>query len=341
MSKIVHLLSTGGYSGAEKIVLEIIENDLENKHIYVAPKGDIENILIERNIDYYLYSSKEELKSFIKNNDVDVLHCHDYKASILAAGLKSKYKISHIHHNPKFASKINIKSLIYLFSVLTYIDKVIYVSKIAKDEYVFNKVIKNKSCVISNWINKDERLCEADYEKDIDILFVGRLVEAKNPGLFLDILNNISKKRPNINATIVGDGELKPFIQDKINKLKLEENINFLGYRNNPEKYMKKSKVFLSTSSWEGFGLAVLEAMLNESVVVTTKVGGLKEIVKNEYNGFFIEDIEKTSDKIIDIIENFENYKNIRDNAIKSLERFDIKRNTKQIYNIYNTNKRR
>lgn len=335
MKKIVHLLSTGGYSGAEKIVLEIIENDMENDHIYIAPEGDIEKILIERNINYYFYTGISDLKKFIKDNKVDILHCHDYKASMMSGLLKANYKISHIHHNPVFASKFNIKSILYLFSVLTYIDKVVYVSGVAKDEYVFNKIVKNKSCVISNWINKEERLCNKQYKKDIDILFVGRLVDAKNPTLFLDLIKRIKDKRASLNVVMIGDGELKNTVLDKITKMGLSETIKVLGYKSNPEEYMKKSKVFLNTPSWEGFGLVVLEAMLNESIVITTKVGGLKEIVIEGYNGFFIEDDKIIIDKVIDIIDNFDNYKSVRVNGVKSLEKFDIIKNTNKIYELY------
>lgn len=335
MKKIVHLLSTGGYSGAEKIVLEIIENDLENKHIYLAPKGRIEKILIERNIDYYLYKDINDLRKFVKGSDVNILHCHDYKASIISGILKADYKISHIHHNPIFATKLNFKSIVYLISVLTYIDKVIYVSRVAKNEYIFNKIINSKSCIISNWINKKERLCSKKYKRNIDILFVGRLVEAKNPELFLQLSKIAKDKKNDLNIVMIGDGELMNFTLDKIKSLGLEDNIKVLGYESNPQDYMRQAKVFLNTSAWEGFGLVVLEAMLNGSVVVTTKVGGLKEIVIDEYNGFFIQDKNSAVEKIIDIIDNFNKYKNIRDNGISSLERFDLNKNTSEIYKVY------
>lgn len=335
MKKIIHLLSTGGYSGAEKIVLEIIENDSLNKHIYISPKGEIEAILKERNIDYFLYNKLDEIVKFTKEHDIDIVHSHDYKASILSIFLKAKYKISHIHHNPTFASKLNLKSIIYLICIKLFINKVIYVSSIAKNEYVFKEFISNKSCVISNWINKNERLCKEKYEKDIDVLFVGRLVEAKNPELFLNIIKELKKLKDDIKVVIIGDGILKENILEKIKELGLNKNIDVLGYKSNPELYMKKSKVFLCTSSWEGFGLVVLEAMLNESIVFSTYVGGLKEIIIKNETGFFINDIEETAKRVVDVINNFELYDTVRDSAIKSLDRFDMYKNTDKIYKIY------
>lgn len=84
-----------------------------------------------------------------------------------------------------------------------------------------------------------------------------------------------------------------------INKYNLKENIELLGFKENPYPILKKSKVLCITSNYEGYGLAAVEALILEKPIVASNVGGLKEIINNKVGKLcntdqeYIEEIEK------------------------------------------------
>lgn len=98
-------------------------------------------------------------------------------------------------------------------------------------------------------------------EKENIILFIGRLSNPqKNVTGFLDVWKSFSKRNKNWKAVIVGDGEDANFIKNHARKLKLE-NISFEGNCKNVEEYYGKAKILCMTSTYEGWGMVLTEAM--------------------------------------------------------------------------------
>lgn len=333
MAKIAHLLDSSAYSGAEKIAIEIIENDKNDESWYISKEGSIRTILEERNVKFFLYNNFNELKNFFRENSFDIIHCHDYKASIKGIFLKSKSRISHIHNNSTTSKKINIKTLLYLISTLR-INKIIYVSNVTKEEFVFKKLLNNKSCVIPNWINKNERMCSEELNRNIDILYMGRLSEEKNPMEIIRLARSLKEIKDDLKVYIVGNGDLRNQLEEDIKNNNLENNVYLYNFTDTPQLYMKRAKTLVVPSKWEGFGLVILEAMLNEAVVFGSCVGGIKDIIKSGKNAFFYEG--NTSEKLLlNVIENYDDYSELRKNAIKCLDSYDLSKNTNKIYSLY------
>lgn len=333
MSKVVHLLDSSSYSGAEKIAIELIENDSNNEVWYVSKEGPIREVLESRNIKFFLYKNFNELRRFFKDKSFDIVHCHDYKASIKGSILKAKIKISHIHNNSITSTRINIKTLLYLIASIKF-NKIIYVSNVTKEEFIFKKFLNKKSCVIPNWINKYERTCSENLVRDIDILYVGRLSEEKNPKEIIRLAKSLKNIKDNLKVHIVGNGDLEHELKEDIRRDFLEHNVYLEGFTDNPQRYMKRAKILVVPSRWEGFGLVILEAMLNGCIVFGSCVGGIKDIIKNGENAFFYEEY-KSEKLLLEVIENYEKYNLIREKAFKCLESYDLINNTRQIYNLY------
>lgn len=92
------------------------------------------------------------IKNAINEIKPDILHCHDFTASLFASLVTKKIPIiSHLHHNSPWLKKVNLKSIMYFFSVPRY-SKVLAVSNSIFDDYVFSKRIKQK-IVIGNIVN--------------------------------------------------------------------------------------------------------------------------------------------------------------------------------------------
>lgn len=296
MKVVIHLLSTSDFAGAENVAMSIIKLSKNTNSIYVSPKGSIVEVLIKRDIKHDLIETftLKDIWNMVKIHSPDVIHAHDFNASVKASLISSFFKlfkiknikvISHIHHNPYWMSKINLKTIVYLISTIN-INKILTVSNAVKSEFVFSKLIKKKIIVLKNIIDESIVMIEnkLSRKKHIDILFVGRLTAAKNPLRFLKISKELIDLKIANNIVVVGDGDLLEECNNFIDLHNLNSNVTLIGFDDNPYKYMSASKLMLLTSKWEGFSLVTLEAMLLGVPVVSTDVGGIKEVIgyKNE-----------------------------------------------------------
>lgn len=285
MKKILHLLPSNSFSGAENVVCTIIENNKKYNMYYCCPNGPIENVLLEKKIKYIPIEkfTPSNVKKICFENNIDIIHAHDYKASFIAAisGFNGKI-ISHLHCNYPFAKRWNLFTFLYN-KISKKFYKVAVVSKSVLEESVFKKNIENKAVVISNVVDSNmvKKQAKEKFNKKYDMAFIGRMIEQKNPFIFLDIVSELSKKIPNIKAVMIGDGEYKDILQKQINNTSLNNNIDIVGFQKNPFKIINNTKIVIMPSLYEGFGLTAIESMCLNKPVINSGVGGLGTIFKN------------------------------------------------------------
>lgn len=283
MKKVMHLVHTGNYSGAENVALNISLLLDNQEHIYVSPSGTINPILMNKCVTHYpleqfKFSTIDQAIAAIKP---DIIHAHDVTASIMAALLSFKYKnirvVSHLHNNDPKMKQISLRWLSYSLFLPCY-DEVLVVSQSVIDEYYLN-LLKNKT-VLNNVVNITESFKTTSLK--YDLITVARLEEQKDPFKFLEVVHALKLKLPLLKVAYIGDGQLKDKFLQEITNLELETTVDYLGFVENPYPIMNDSKVFALTSKYEGFGLVALEAMILGLPAVVSKVGGLPTIVTDE-----------------------------------------------------------
>jgi glycosyltransferase involved in cell wall biosynthesis len=116
-----------------------------------------------------------------------------------------------------------------------------------------------------------ESFPESPGEKDIDISGAGSLITLKRYDIFIQIIKKVSEAFPTLVTTLCGDGDEKIKLQSQIKELNLQENIKLTGKIPHQEvlKIMTRSKVFLHTSSYEGFSGVCLEALYAGAHVIS------------------------------------------------------------------------
>ena len=339
--KILHVLMTDKFSGAEKVAIDLIKNAKSNEYefCYFSKKGSIEEILIENSITYELCEkiSIKEIKKVIRKYKPDIIHCHDFTATILTCCCGENIPIiSHIHQNPTWIQKKGFKSILYKFFQKK-IDLVISVSPSFFKEYVYTNYIKQK-LVLSNIIDLSNLKYKYNHDSDkcYDLLFLGRLAEVKDPLKCLEIFKRIQKNNPKINLAFVGDGELKQECLNFVRINKLENNVKFFGFCKDISCYLNQSKILINTSKWEGFGLSVVEGMSYGLPVVCNNVGGLINLVDSECgllctnDSDFIEEINK-------LLFDKNYYDKKSKNAYNKSKGFEnVKEYTNKVFQIYN-----
>lgn len=339
--RILHLLNSGEYGGAENVVISIIKKTKDIcDSAYASPDGYITSCLLKEKIKWLeiRQNSLISVDHVIRHFDPDIIHAHDYTMSVYAALASKKVPIiSHLHHNPPWIKKYGLRSLVYNANSKKY-KKVLVVSKSIVEEYVFGNSIIKKTLVIGNPIDREEiikRSAEGSIIRNNDVIFVGRLHKAKNPLGFINIINKVRKELPYISAVMVGDGELKDEVESSIYKLNLDNCIELAGFQENPYLFLKNAKVLCMPSKWEGFGLAAVEALALGVPVICANVGGLPSIVDDSC-GRICETEENIADNIIEILRDKELYEKLCNGARKkSIELSNIDEYITRIQGIY------
>ena len=138
----------------------------------------------------------------------------------------------------------------------------------------------------------------------INLVTAGRLTPQKNQALLIDTVEKIVKEHPDVSLTVLGDGQLRNQLEEQVKKLSLNNSVRFMGNVSNVENYFSESDIFVLSSDYEGLPLVILEAMAAGLPIVSTNVGGIKDIVTD--NGVLVapNDSEALYCAIKDLINN-------------------------------------
>ena len=340
MIKVMHLLNTGSYSGAENVVITIIEATKDKvASTYVSLDGPIRDYLNSRSINFYAVSKLKvsEIKRAIKEVNPDIIHAHDFTAGVICSLTGTIIPIiNHLHNNAPWIKRVGIKSVVYAVSCYRY-KRILTVSDAVMKEFVFGKQFSQKTIVVSNPVDIEKitkQVQECKFPK-YDIAYLGRLTKAKNPQLFLNVIKEIKIVIGNVRAIMIGDGELRDEIEDIITKENLQENVIMVGFQNNPYTYLNQSRMLLMPSSWEGFGLAAIEALALGKPVICSNAGGLTSIV-NDSCGKICLSVDEYVSSIIRLIQDDEYYNTLSRGALaRSNELSNMKVYTDKILNCY------
>lgn len=311
--RVLHLLNSNRFSGAENVVSEIIKNTNDTfDPLYCSPSGSINEALADRKIEHVPIRTLSyfEVRRVIKEVNPDIIHAHDFRASIVASLFSRKAKVvSHIHQNPDWLHSMNAKYILYK-CVLKNFSKIFVVTDVIRSSRVFGG--RQNVVVVHNKVDKKHIESKASVSdgKPYDVVFCGRLEVVKQPFDFIKVVAEIKKTKYDVRAAMIGDGSLMQGCRDLIKKLNLENNIDLLGFQSNPFKFVKRSNFLLITSSEEGFGLVAIEAMALGTVVLSYDLKSVKEILGKDVVTTFAHSPRELAELYQAYIANYVLYKN-------------------------------
>ena len=179
--------------------------------------------------------------------------------------------------------------------------------------------------VIPNFIEIDKSF-SLDFKKNKKkiITHISNFRPVKRVCDVISIFSNIFKKIDS-ELIMIGDGPELNKAKKLSKKLRIHNNIHFVGKSRNIKNYLKKSDLFLLPSESESFGLVALEAMSFGVPVITTSSGGVTELVMNNKNGFTcnVGDVNEMSNKSIKLLNDKNLYKNFSSNSFSTALKFD------------------
>ncbi len=313
--KILHLISSRGLYGAERVTLDLCKGlkrngcesiigvirNSRNPHVEVgdeARKNAIDTVIFpcDARLDVGLIF---RIRGYAEKSDVRLLHCHGYKSNFY--GLLARPKnvpIVATNHN-WLASHWRLRAYRRFDSLLIrYFTRIIAVSEGVKKEMLRYGVPKEKIRVIDNGVDLTrfgDTVSSTAIREEFGIKegapvigTVGNLGPEKGHVYLLQAAKEIVNRVKSVKFIFVGEGRLRTYLEHEASEFGIRDHVIFAGFRTDIPSLLSAMDIFVLPSVTEGLPMVLLEAMAAKKAVVATRVGAVSKVVDNE-SGILVE----------------------------------------------------
>lgn len=313
--KVLHIIDSEGLYGAEMMLLNLA---YEQKKMGLQPtilnmrrsnsyKASLESEAVRRFVDFLSIPIKTgpdflgifKIIRFANVNGYELFHSHGYKPNILLGFIPKKIRklplVTTLHGWTSAGKagklwlyeRLDIKSLQHADAVVTvskstarhpalkWIEPYIIRNGISKIDFKGKDKLSDQAIV---------RFCE----KGFTIGSIGRLSPEKGYLCLIEAFGILAEKDPRVRLLIIGEGRERRNLENKIMELRIEDRVFLPGYQPNAAQYIPLFFIFALSSLTEGLPITILEAMQANVPIVSTKVGGLKEVLTNRETGLLV-----------------------------------------------------
>lgn len=318
-TSICHVAVGDLWAGAEvqlKVLLsKLVQRREFNLSVILFNGGRLEKELEDVGIPVTVFPETEwgsakiflELVRKFKKSNIQLIHTHKYKDTILAAPAAKLCGIPHVVRTvhglrEPFAGLQAFKMSAYEAIERTVhrhcVDALIGVSSQIEATCKADGVVSRVVC-IRNGIKLHGKARESDRRRTREELgvepntclvgTVGRLTPVKGIPYFLEAARILFRQGTSLKVLIVGDGSIRAALQAQAQDLGISGNVVFLGHREDTVELMQALDIFVLPSLSEGIPMALLEAMAASRPVVASRVGGIPEIITDGTDGCLVE----------------------------------------------------
>ena len=354
-------------SGGLNVYVQQISSQLaKNNNVTVVTAEQAENFITD-NLHFYsldlfepgLYVDDKEiyLKDFISKleeklelDSFDIVHAHYWLSGLIAKQISEELNIPYIftsHSLGVFLEGYNkervdcermIMNSAKFVTASSEFEKILILESYNIDE--------SKIKQITPGVDREIFSPDINCPRENIFLSVGRIQEQKNQLETIKFLNNFRKIEENFECYFIGGpsgksgNEYLQELKNTVKDLDLELHVKFLGSLPQMEvrELMNKSKLLIHTSKFETFGLVAVEANAMGMPVLTDNIGSLREIVKNNKNGYFAEDLidATVNDFVYNLLNNEMYFKKMMNESIKKSEKYSWVQTSEQIKILLN-----
>tara|TARA_B100001057_G_scaffold463510_1_gene517544 strand:+ start:2999 stop:4075 length:1077 start_codon:yes stop_codon:yes gene_type:complete len=222
--------------------------------------------------------------SLVREINPQVIHSHLYKANILARFFKlfnKKVKvINHYHGLSLWMSKLKLfidkRTQFLLDKALVVSDKSLAIRSARE------KIAPNKLQLLYNFCNQQEiTTLEKDRRKELTFGMACRFIKLKNIPRVIDFVHYLNNQNIPAKLLIAGEGPLSDSIKEIVKQRNLGKSIKLLGFKKNLSKLYKETHVYIIASDTEDLPMSMVEAMGYGCHVISSDVGGVKQLLYN------------------------------------------------------------
>ncbi len=303
---VVHILPTLGFGGAERYVVDLVNNSSSDFRYTIVVFFDRLDLASE------ITSSRMQIKKVLKTSKLgigfifklqrvlrelqpDIINTHlfagDFWGRLAAHPLGIPIiTTEHNMNNAEGWVKNSLRSILRNFSN-EYVACSNFVREYAQKRYGITKPF---SVIYPGVVTKRfKHIAPLVLHNPVRLLLLGRLTAQKGQEFALRALAGV--KDFSWFLSVVGEGEDKKYLQNLVSELGLNDSVTFLPPIKEVEILYQENDVLLVPSKWEGFGMVAAEALSAGRLVVASAVGGLKEIVEEGRTGFLFKKSDEKS----------------------------------------------
>lgn len=235
---------------------------------------------------------------------------------------KVAWEHNHHHGNEKYIKKV--------VTSCKNIDELVLVSDSLRNFYKKELKEKGYKCHANYIPNVVEAIPEKTSKLDNkNIISVGRFSREKGFPDLIDIFKLVKEEEKGIHLDLVGDGAQKNMIVDKVYEYGLENDTTVHGFLKKEEinKLLQNSSLYVMTSFTESFGIVLIEAMsFGIPCIAFSSAEGACDLIENGKNGYLIDnrDKDKMKEKIIEVLENDKLRQELGNNAREFSKNYTI-----------------
>lgn len=349
--KIIRLTTALDFGGQEKQYLSFTEHpDLLNmEYIFAAigHGGYAEKELVNRGFEVKIFNNNPKILNLLniwklyqwfRKERPDIVHTAAAEANFHGTIAAKLAGVKIIIAEEIGLPNHSIISRKVFRQIYKQINCVICVSQAVKNTLIsFNEIKESMGIVVYNPVSVPKILTEK--RSDVfHLVYVGRLEKIKNVDFLINWVARL-KTTKKIRLTIVGEGTERRALENLVDRYCLNDQIVLTGFLDKPESIVSQANLFVLPSLSEGFGIAVVEAMLQGIPCVCSNVGGIPEFIVDNENGWLFdptceESIDQKMNHILNL--SIEEIKSIGLKGRNSvIGKFSIKRYVERIQSIY------
>ena len=373
--KILHIIPNLKKGGAERIVIDIVRilnHNASNqvKLILFEDKieydvEDLKNLIeivpskVQLSITKKHHLSISELQKTIELFQPDSIHSHLFEAEIVSRSCtfpKAKW-FTHSHDRMRSLNNLNLLSIKSKRDLTNYFEKRYLLKCYRKNGgNNFIAISEDISCFLRTVLPKDlqniqllqnaidvkrfERPMDFNKIKDnavFNMVSIGRLDKNKNHQFLIDVVLELKNREIPVHLTIVGEGDERISLQEKIVQLNLSDQLSLVGLQEKVEMYLWNADLYIHSAITEGFGLTLIEAMASGLPVVCTDGKGNRELIQEGENGFMVgeRDPKLLADKIELLLKNDNLRQEMDEKARKFAQGFGIEKYVESLLLLY------
>ena len=312
MIKILFLIHDLGQGGAEKVLVNLVNNMDRSKfdisvtvlfgggvnEQFLAPDIHFRSVFpkeVPGNSKFMKLLSPTQLhKLCVKEHyDIEVSYLEGPSARVISGCQDPDTKlVSWIHVEQHTIEKLagSFRSEKEARACYDRFDQTVCVSQYVHDDFCRLLDFQKPCRVLYNTVESDKILAGANEaapeladDGKIRLIAVGTLKQSKGYMRLLNIIKRLRDEQYPMHLYILGIGPLQAEMEEYIRRNELQDTVTLLGYQTNPYKYVSKCDLFVCASFAEGFSTAATESLIVGTPVCTVEVSGMKEML-GEHN---------------------------------------------------------
>ncbi|MFJ2481845.1 glycosyltransferase family 4 protein [Pseudomonas sp. NPDC087598] len=333
---IIHLLSSGGFYGAERMLLDhCLATPGQHQVLFLDAPPELITRFAQAGVDCWGCAGLGELLRHLRQRQSErpLINTHNFKGLLFgwvgATLLRLPLVITQHGFTPRSRKQKFYTWLSLQLCRTASVDRVVCVAESIAVLHRQASVRAEKLQVIPNGLPA----AHGQMIHDADRLrwlagYVGRLSSEKGPDLFLDALIPLCHQHPQLDAVMLGDGPEREALQARIDNAGLQQRIRLPGYQTVMQPWWQRLDALVISSRTEGTPMILLEAMQAGVPVVAFGVGGIPDVLEHRHNGLLAEpaDSSALARQLDTLLTEPKLARQLRDNAKRTQQdRYDLK----------------